>query len=104
MSQVNLNPLQSPVSGNDLPGVPASLPQSQGSQSATPPAAPPSPTGDSVQLSAASQTPNPAATGGPQLSDSEATTASVDLRQQLGTQSLSVGARQNQAILSLLRG
>ncbi len=57
---------------------------------------------DQINLSPAAQVAT-AGFAGPTLNDKDAVNASVGLRQSIGTASLSVSAKQNQAILSLLR-
>ena len=57
---------------------------------------------DQINLSPAAQVAT-AGFAGPTLSDRDAVTTSVGLRQSIGSASLSVSAKQNQAILSLLR-
>jgi hypothetical protein len=102
MSQINLNPIPTTGVGTD-PGTKIVRPQPPAN------AAPPIPTDstagqDTVTLSAAALTAPSSGTGATDLTETQATTASVALRQQLGNQSLSATARQNQSILSLLRG
>jgi hypothetical protein len=58
---------------------------------------------DSINLSPAAQAATAGFTGSTALSDKDAVSTSVGLRQSIGTSSLSVSAKQNQAILSLLR-
>lgn len=58
---------------------------------------------DTVTLSGAAQSTGGAG-GGSELSETQATSTSVTLRQQLSSQNLSATARQNQSILALLRG
>lgn len=57
---------------------------------------------DSINLSPAAQVAT-AGFAGSTLNDKDAVSTSVGLRQSIGTSSLSVSAKQNQAILSLLR-
>lgn len=58
---------------------------------------------DTVTLTASAQL-APSGAASADLSEEAANEASVNLRQQLGVNSLSVSAKQNQSILSLLRG
>jgi len=59
--------------------------------------------GDSINLSPAAQVASAAFTGSTTFNDKDAVSTSVGLRQSIGASSLSVSAKQNQAILSLLR-
>ena len=58
---------------------------------------------DSINLSPAAQAATAGFAGATTLNDKDAVSTSVGLRQSIGTSSLSVSAKQNQAILSLLR-
>jgi len=58
---------------------------------------------DSINLSPAAQVATAGFAGSSTLNDKDAVSASVGLRQSIGASSLSVSAKQNQAILSLLR-
>ncbi len=58
---------------------------------------------DSINLSPAAQAATAGFSGGSTLNDKDAVNTSVGLRQSIGNASLSVSAKQNQAILSLLR-
>ena len=58
---------------------------------------------DSINLSPAAQVATAGFAGSTTLNDKDAVSTSVGLRQSIGTSSLSVSAKQNQAILSLLR-
>lgn len=103
MSNLSLNPIRQTDIGSDIPASQTNRSPTQ--QSSDGNAAPAAPEGDTVTISAAAKTvtANPAVST-QILSDSEATKTSVSLRQQLGSQNLSGTAKQNQAILSLLRG
>jgi len=103
MSNVTLNPIRQTDIGPDIPASQTNRSTSQ--QSSDGSAAPAAPQGDTVTISAAAKsvTANPVVST-QLLNDSEATKTSVSLRQQLGSQNLSGTAKQNQAILSLLRG
>lgn len=59
--------------------------------------------GDSINLSPAAQAVTAGLTASSTLNDKDAVSTSVGLRQSIGASSLSVSAKQNQAILSLLR-
>ncbi|HLZ67787.1 MAG TPA: hypothetical protein VKQ29_16290 [Aliidongia sp.] len=59
--------------------------------------------GDTINLSPAAQVGAAAYTASATLNDKDAVSTSVGLRQSIGGASLSVSAKQNQAILSLLR-
>ncbi len=83
-------------------------------QNATPPQAPPSvgqsavesvaaPATDTVSLSLAAQPKKTPSEPTTTLTETEANDAALGLRHQLASQNLSVTARQNQAIVSLLR-
>jgi hypothetical protein len=63
----------------------------------------PNASGDSINLSPAAQVATAGFAGSTTLNDKDAVNASVGLRQSIGASSLSVSAKQNQAILSLLR-
>ncbi len=63
----------------------------------------PNASGDSISLSPAAQVATAGFTGSSTLNDKDAVSTSVGLRQSIGASSLSVSAKQNQAILSLLR-
>jgi hypothetical protein len=98
------------LSINSLPGQPIGIPaDSEGTTSVKPgtsgAAATTPPPADSVNLSAGAQAAVSAGTttSKPPLSASDANKQSVQLRQQLGSAPLSGTARQNQAILALLR-
>jgi len=63
----------------------------------------PNATGDSINLSPAAQVATAGFASSTTLNDKDAVSTSVGLRQSIGASSLSVSAKQNQAILSLLR-
>jgi hypothetical protein len=103
MSNVTLNSIRQTDIGSELPTAQTKLPTSQ--QSSDGNSAPSAPIGDTVTISAAAKSVTATPAVATQLlNDSEATKTSVSLRQQLGAQNLSGTAKQNQAILSLLRG
>jgi hypothetical protein len=105
MSNISINP----VPGQPI-GTPADGVDGTGSNKPSPAttttdtAATPAQTSDSVTLSAVAQTvASGPATAKQPLSESDAGKKSQQLRQQLGDAPLSGTARQNQAILALLR-
>jgi hypothetical protein len=102
MSQLNVTPVPTATVGTDP--APKPVRPAAGSPTAAPTGGGTAPPRDTVTLSPASQVVGGSGAGGPELTDSQATDTAVTLRQQLGNQNLSVGARQNQSILSLLRG
>ncbi len=77
-------------------------PQPAKSQS-TPQASPASVPTDAISLSLAAQVNSATTPASPTLSDSAASAQSYELRQQLSSAPLSGTARQNQAIVALLR-
>ncbi len=101
MADINVNSIYQSGVSKDVqtgPGRPTSFQTNRSAAAPTGKAQ-----GDTVTLSPAA-TATPAGGGsGPGLTDQEADSTAASLRQQLGVQSLSVTARQNQAILSLLR-
>ena len=99
MSQISVTPLATGTVGGEVPAKTV-RPQAQPVALDTGGGKPK----DTVTLSPAAQATAGAVAGGAELSDTQATSAAVNLRQQLGSQTLSVTARQNQSILSLLRG
>jgi hypothetical protein len=101
MSDVTINPaLRQPVVSDPAVPSPKTTPPPATSASATAPAT--ASRTDTVQLSAAAQTVLATSTR-PVLTEAQAAQTSGDLRQQLGARPLSGSAKQNQAILSLLR-
>ncbi|GGF40681.1 hypothetical protein GCM10011611_53890 [Aliidongia dinghuensis] len=96
MSDIALNSAQRQPTVTDTTGT-AARTTTQPNTSTTPD----TPT-DQVSLSPAAQVTS-AAFSGATLNDKDAVSTSVGLRQSIGTASLSVSAKQNQAILSLLR-
>jgi hypothetical protein len=61
------------------------------------------PAGDTVTISATAQAAAPEQGGSALLSDEEAQNTAVNLRQQIGLIGLSASAKQNAAVLSLIR-
>jgi hypothetical protein len=102
MSQINIQPVRQQAVTTDQTATQPRNQQQTAAQGSTGTTAGTTPA-DTVSLSPAATSASTAA-GGHVLSEHEASQASVDLRQQLSAQSLSGTARQNQAILSLLRG
>ena len=100
MSDIALNSAQRQPTVTDTTGT-AARTTTQPNTSTTPDTPTNAPT-DQVSLSPAAQVTS-AAFSGATLNDKDAVSTSVGLRQSIGTASLSVSAKQNQAILSLLR-
>ena len=101
MSQVTLNPAQTPAVIGDAGG-PAGKNQGQTAPTTEAPETTSAEPTDSVELSPAAQAAATASTT-ETLSPDDAENASVNLRQQIGLYGLSASLAQNQSILSLLR-
>jgi hypothetical protein len=102
MSDITLNSAQRQPTVTDTTGTTARAATQPNSASATDTAAQ-NPAGDSINLSPAAQVATGGFTASATLNDKDAVSTSVGLRQSIGASSLSVSAKQNQAILSLLR-
>jgi hypothetical protein len=99
MSDISLNPAQRQPAVTDVNAAPRAP---QVNSAPTNEATTAAPT-DSVNLSPAAQLTAGSVANGSALNEKDAEKASVGLRQSIGGTGLSVSARQNQAILSLLR-
>jgi hypothetical protein len=102
MSQISVNPVANAAIGNDPAAKPTRAPVQDSGGSGGGTAGGDAGT-DTVTLSAAAQAGGGTNAPSSDLTDAEAASTAVTLRQQLGSQTLSAGARQNQSILSLLR-
>jgi len=102
MSDIALNSAQRQPTVTDTTNAAARPATQPNSASATDTTATNSPS-DTINLSPAAQVTAAGYAGGAPLDDKSAVSTAVGLRQSIGTASLSVSARQNQAILSLLR-
>lgn len=102
MSDIALNSAQRQPTVTDTTNTTARQTTPASAASTTDTAAP-SASGDSINLSPAAQATTAGFAGSTTLDDKAAVSTSVGLRQSIGASSLSVSAKQNQAILSLLR-
>ncbi|HEV2678461.1 MAG TPA: hypothetical protein VGV37_28300 [Aliidongia sp.] len=102
MSDINVNPAQRQATVTDTTNTTARAATQPNSASTTDAPATNAP-GDSINLSPAAQVATAGFAGNTTLNDKDAVSTSVGLRQSIGASSLSVSAKQNQAILSLLR-
>jgi hypothetical protein len=102
MSDLTLNSAQRQPTVTDTASTTARA-ATQPNTASTADTATPNATGDSISLSPAAQAVTAGFNASSTLNDKDAVSASVGLRQSIGASSLSVSAKQNQAILSLLR-
>ena len=102
MSDINLNPAQRQPTVADTANTTARATTQPNSAATTDTPATNSPS-DSINLSPAAQLGSASFAASTTLNDKDAVNTSVGLRQSIGAASLSVSAKQNQAILSLLR-
>ena len=102
MSDLTLNPAQRQPTVTDTTNATARA-AAQTNTASTTDTTTPNASGDQISLSPAAQVATAGFTGSSTLNDKDAVSTSVGLRQSIGASSLSVSAKQNQAILSLLR-
>jgi hypothetical protein len=103
MSDISLNTAQRQPTVTDTTTTTTPRTNTPANSASTSDSSTTNPSSDSINLSPAAQIGNANFAPGATLSDHDAVNASVGLRQSIGAGSLSVSAKQNQAILSLLR-
>jgi hypothetical protein len=102
MSDIALNTAQRQPTVTDTTNTTARA-NAQANTASTADSSTPNASGDSINLSPAAQAATAGFSGATTLNDKDAVSTSVGLRQSIGASSLSVSAKQNQAILALLR-